>query len=244
MKGLFVVTVALFVLGAGLAHAQPLPPSQAGAVADSVKSNKLCPKCGVANLPEARFCYSCGATFEGGAIPAVLPESARADTSRAGLCPVCGVKRYPEAKFCNHCGASFADILSGIESGPKKQPVLAFGLSLLVPGAGQFYNGQPGKGILFFGGCLTGWGLMVYGAVQTYRQGTDEEGGGSLFWAGLAVGGGSWVGSMIDAPATASDINHRRGYSALTSPGVGLAFVPDPRNPRRLKPGVGLRAGF
>ena len=62
--------------------------------------------------------------------------------------------------------------------------------------------------------------------------------------AGLAVGGMSWVVSVIDAPASASDLNRRRGYSSLTRPGVGLVFVPDPRNPRRLRPGVGLRAGF
>jgi len=245
----------LFFLALGVFLLVGVFPQWAGAqaplVADSVKSYKLCPKCGVANPSEARFCYSCGAAFEGGAIPAVLPESARADTSRAGLCPVCGVKRYPEAKFCSHCGASFSDILSGgaprkIESGPKKQPVLAFGLSLLVPGVGQFYNGQPVKGILFFGGCLTGWSLMVYGIAQSFSNfdSDDDTFGNSLAWAGIVVGGVSWVGSVIDAPLSARTINHRRGYSSLNAPGVGMVFVPDPRNPRRLQPGVGLRAGF
>jgi len=131
-----------------------------------------------------------------------------------------------------------------IESGPKKQPVVAFGLSLFVPGVGQFYNGQPGKGAIFLGGYLTGWGLMIAGAVKTYTQGTSNNGGNSLFWAGIVVGGVSWVGSVIDAPASARNINHRRGYSSLNAPGVGLMFVPDPRNPRRLQPGVGLQAGF
>jgi len=250
VKGLFVVTVALFVLGAGLAHAQPLPPSQAGAVADSVKSNKLCPKCGVANLPEARFCYSCGAAFEGGAIPAVLPESARADTSRAGVCPVCGTVRIPEAQFCSHCGARFTETLSPgpprkIESGPKKDPVLALCFSVLMPGAGQFYNGQPVKGGIFMGSYLTGWGLFITGfgkALSNMDSGEDSGSGFAL--AGLLLGGGAWVVSVIDAPASASDVNHRRGYSFLTRPGVGLVFVPDPRNLRRLQPGVGLRAGF
>jgi hypothetical protein len=106
MKGFLIVMVVLFAFGTGQAQAQPLPPSQAGAVTDSVKSNKLCPKYGVANLPEARFCYSCGAAFEAGVAPAVLPESARADTSRAGVCPVCGTVRIPKAQFCSHCGLS------------------------------------------------------------------------------------------------------------------------------------------
>jgi TM2 domain-containing membrane protein YozV/ribosomal protein L40E len=251
MKGFLIVMVVLFAFGTGLTHAQPLPPSQAGAVADSVKSNKLCPKCGVANLPEARFCYSCGAAFEAGAIPAVLPESARAYTSRAGVCPVCGTVRIPEAQFCSHCGARFTQTLSPgpprkIESGPKKDPVLALCFSVLMPGAGQFYNGQPVKGGIFMGSYLTGWGLFLAGFKQAmlHIDSGPENAGENLAWAGFVVGGVSWLVSVIDAPVSASDINHRRGYSALTSPGVGLVFVPDSRNPRRLQPGVGLRAGF
>ncbi len=251
MKGLFVITVALFVLGTGLAHAQPLPPSQAGAVTDSVKSYKLCPKCGVANLPEALFCYSCGAAFEAGAVPAVLPESARADTSRAGVCPACGSAGLPEAQFCSRCGASFTETPSPgphrkVESGPKKQPVVAFGLSLLLPGTGQFYNGQPVKGFVFLGSYLVGWGLLMDGLREAFaHMDSGPQGAGSIqIFSGLILGGGSWVTSMIDAPTSATDINHRRGYSALTSPGVGLVFAPDHRNSRRLQPGVGLRAGF
>jgi hypothetical protein len=249
MKGFLIVMVVLFAFGTGLAHAQPQPPSQAGAAADSVKSYKLCPKCGVANLPEARFCYSCGAAFEAGAVPAALPESARADTSRAGVCPVCGTVRIPEAQFCSHCGARFTETLSPgpprkIESGPKKEPVVALCLSLLIPGAGQHYNGQPVKGIIFFGSYLTGWGLFIEGFKQAYSNMDSENAGNSLALAGLVVGGVSWLVSAIDAPVSASNINHRRGYSSLTRPGVGLVFVPDPRSPRRLQPGVGLRAGF
>ncbi len=61
---------------------------------------------------------------------------------------------------------------------------------------------------------------------------------------GLVLGCAAWVGSVIDTPASASDINRRRGYFALTSPRVVLIFVPDPRNSRHLQPGVGLRARF
>jgi len=221
--------------------------AQAPLVADSVKSNKLCPKCGVANLPEARFCHSCGAAFEGGAVPAVLPESARGDISRAGVCPVCGVMQYPEAQFCSNCGSSFIDILSGgaprkIESGPKRQPVVAFGLSLLLPGCGQFYNGQRGKGKLFLGSYLAGWGLWGQGLAISFSSGDTKGNYYCLF--GLLLGGAAWVGSVIDAPASASELNRCRGYSSLKAPGVGIVFVPDPRNPRRLQPGVGLKAGF
>ncbi len=251
MKGFLIVTVFLFALGTGLVQAQPLPAQPVSAAADSVKKYKPCPNCRVANYTEARFCYSCGAAFEAGAVPAVLPESARVDTSRAGVCSVCGTMRYPEAKFCSNCGASFTDIQSGgaprkIESGPKKEPVLAFGFSLLLPGTGQFYNGQPVKGGIFLGSYLTGWGLLLAGIGQAFSHmdSGPENAGENLALAGLVLGGGAWVVSMIDAPASASDINHRRGYSSLTRPGVGLVFVPDPLNPRGLQPGVGLRAGF
>jgi hypothetical protein len=238
MKVLLVVALVLFAFGTCLAQAQPRP-----AGADSVKSYKLCPKCGVANLPEALFCYSCGAAFEAGAIPAVLPEGARADTSRAGVCPACGAVELPEAQFCSHCGAPFTETPSPgphqkVESGLKKQPVLAFGLSLVLPGAGQAYNEQPGKGLLFLGGVLAGWGI---GIMSAWNNGHSES-NSTRIW--FILGAASWVGSVIDAGATASELNRRRGYSALTSPGVGLVFVPDPRNPRRLQPGVGLRAGF
>jgi hypothetical protein len=88
--------------------------------------------------------------------------------------------------------------------------------------------------------------LFIAGVGQAFSHmdsGPDNSGSG-LMWAGLAVGGVSWVGSVIDAPLSARTINHRRGYSALKAPGVGLVFVPNPRNTRRLQRGVGLRAGF
>lgn len=247
MKCFLVVTIFLFAFGTGLAHAQPPSAQPESAAAGSVKSNKLCPKCGVANYNEARFCYSCGAALEGGTVPAVLPESARADTSRAGLCPVCGVMRIPEAQFCSHCGSPFTETLSPgsprkIESGPKKEPVLAFAFSLIMPGAGQFYNGQPVKSIIFLGSYLTGWGLLGKGLASSLSSGDTKGNYYCLF--GLLLGGAAWVGSVIDAPATASELNRCRGYSSLKAPGVGIVFVPDPRNPRHLQPGVGLRAGF
>ncbi len=240
MKVLLVIAFVLFAFGTRLAQAQPRP-----AGADSVKSYKLCPKCGVANYKEARFCYSCGAAFEAGAVPAVLPEGARADTSRAGVCPACGAAGLPEAQFCSRCGAPFTETPSPgphrkVESGPKKEPAEAFFFSLLIPGAGQVYNGQPGKGLFFFGGYLTGWGLLFKG----YADSWSSDGGYGTTLIGLVLGGGSWIVSMIDAPVSAGNLNRRRGYSALTSPSVGLVFAPDPRNPRHLQPGVGLRAGF
>lgn len=231
-------------------------PQSAGAQAklpgDSVKAYKPCPKCGVANFPQARFCYSCGAAIEAGAVPAVLPDSARGDLSQAVRCPVCGtVRNPPDANFCSYCGLSFAETPNPgaplkIEAGPKRNPVRAFCYSLLLPGTGQFYNGQPVKGRIFLGSYLVGWGLFIYGFGQAieHMDSGPENAGEAPALTGLVLLGGSWIFSMIDAQASARDINRRRGYSSLTRPGVGLVFVPDPLKPRGLQPGVGLQTGF
>ena len=238
MKGFLVIALVLFAFGVCLAEAQPQP-----AGADTAKSYKPCPKCRVANFPDARFCFSCGAPFEPGTVSAALPESAWADSTR---CPACRAERLPQAEFCSNCGASFstgrAAERAPLESGPKKEPGIALCLSLLIPGAGQVYNGQPAKGILFLGGYLAGWGMLVKGFADSWNSGGSK--GDEMALIGLVLGGVAYVGSVIDAPVSAGNLNRRRGYSSLSSPGVGLVFVPDPRNPRRLQPGFGLRAGF
>ena len=122
-----------------------------------------------------------------------------------------------------------------IETG-EKDPWAACLASCLMPGAGQVYNGQTGKGCVFFGGYVTGWVLMY--------KGMQSSEGGARAMSGLVLLGAAWVGSVIDAPASARDINRKRGFSTRSAPGVGLVFAPDPRNPRRLRSGVGLRAGF
>ena len=43
----------------------------------------------------------------------------------------------------------------------KKEPWVAFALSFLIPGAGQVYNGEVGKGAAQFGGTIVGWGLVI-----------------------------------------------------------------------------------
>ena len=78
-----------------------------------------------------------------------------------------------------------------------KNPYLACGLSALLPGMGQFYNGQIGKGALHLALLL---GSFV--AAGEYR-GIPEE-------VGLAGMFGTYIWSMIDAPVTANAINQGR----------------------------------
>jgi len=92
-------------------------------------------------------------------------------------------------------------------SGGKKSPAIAFVLSFIVlPGSGQIYNGEPGKGISQFLLVATGYGLAIAG---TNNENYGVAGGGLL----LAFGCSLW--SWIDAPLSASRINSERGYSQI-----------------------------
>jgi hypothetical protein len=81
--------------------------------------------------------------------------------------------------------------------GAQKNPYLALGLSTLLPGLGQFYNGQPGKGVLHL--------VLLFGSfvAAAEYQGIPEE-------VGLVGMFGTYVWSMIDAPLTAKRLNESR----------------------------------
>ena len=92
----------------------------------------------------------------------------------------------------------------------EKNPPLALGLSCLLPGLGQFYNEQPGKGVVMLAGNLAGVVMMVAGTEDNYETvfGTvdpDDDDGttvlGFIVWAGCL----GW--SMYDAYTAAAQIN-------------------------------------
>jgi len=95
-------------------------------------------------------------------------------------------------------------------------------LSAVLPGLGQFYNGQPKKGALHLG--LT----LVFFVVAGEYQDMPEEVG----VAGLV---GTWVWSVIDAPLTAKAINEGRVQLSV-APGGGnpsvLGLAPTHHLPR------------
>ena len=88
----------------------------------------------------------------------------------------------------------------------KKYPFLAAGLSLLVPGVGQFYNGQVGKGIGFLALSTAGIVAIEVGSAN----GVDEA---MYAGAGAVLVSGIW--SVIDAAVSAGILNNRNGFSAL-----------------------------
>lgn len=62
------------------------------------------------------------------------------------FCQHCGAKIHTEAEICPHCGAR----VRRSRSASQKNPGLAAAFSFLFVGLGQIYNGQIGKGIVFF----------------------------------------------------------------------------------------------
>jgi TM2 domain-containing membrane protein YozV len=124
-----------------------------------------CNKCGTPNNEAARFCERCGL---------VLGEQAAA--AAAGGVPVSA----PVAQVI-----SVDPRVRGIAVSGEKNPVVAVVLSLFIPGAGQFYNGDSKRGALMLGGALLSLMLVA-------------------FTIGVFTGLAVWIWSMVNAYNVAS----------------------------------------
>lgn len=97
----------------------------------------------------------------------------------------------------------------------KKDPWLAFYLSLLIPGGGQFYNGQHSKGVAQLGGSILGIGLVVSALEDNYEiYGiiVDPDDDDRAAVSGLLLFFGSYLWSIIDAPISANRINQQNQH--------------------------------
>ena len=101
-------------------------------------------------------------------------------------------------------------------AGPKrKKPVVAWLMSFLVPGLGQYYNGGSEnitKGViqevLYLGGVIVAYTVGITTTTHTYgyySYTTTEV--NAAYGGGMLVAGISYVWSMIDAPLSAKAIN-------------------------------------
>ncbi|GBU07523.1 hypothetical protein AwDysgo_08540 [Bacteroidales bacterium] len=97
----------------------------------------------------------------------------------------------------------------------KKEPGMAFLLSLLLPGGGQYYNGQYAKGALMTGVHLGSFVGMIACLPRTtyysYGNGHYEDSGsaeGFVLFGLILLGNSLW--SMIDAPISANSINFKK----------------------------------
>ncbi len=79
------------------------------------------------------------------------------------------------------------------EAQSRKSPFVAGGLSFLLPGTGQFYNGQWGKGGLMMGGAVVASGMVASGIICA-----DNSNDCAQLNVGAAALVGIWVWSMID----------------------------------------------
>ena len=86
-------------IGAGLGAGFAIGNAMGGAMTNAMNQSKAeaaapaktaCPKCGAANLANAKFCNDCGAKME--TSPQAIP------------CAKCGAQLQSVSKFCNECG--------------------------------------------------------------------------------------------------------------------------------------------
>ena len=108
----------------------------------------------------------------------------------------------------------------------KKSPVAATLMSAVLPGAGQFYNGQSGKGWLMAGTYLSTMSLVIAYGPSTWEEKKSSDdpfadlapgtsGTTKAIWYGsVGVAGLVWIWSVIDAPKAAKKIN-KENYSLL-----------------------------
>jgi len=188
--------------------------------------------------------------------PQVLAQAGNSDLTDKRICPKCGCINDKDVRFCKDCGYNFAAAMQGQSQtqgkGPKKEPVVAWALSFfLLPGLGQFYNGEGGKGagmLLAYGGATALWILNIPSEESYYYgsgyYGTTTHGNTALFWTGLGICCADAIWSWVDAPISASRINRERGYTLKPSPRLNLTLTPDPRNHRKMNPGVSLTKRF
>ena len=109
----------------------------------------------------------------------------------------------------------------GKPTGKYKSPSLAWTLSFLVPGVGQFYNGQPVKGVVFLTSNIVGYSLLT-----SSMLGKNYSEDNAAFAAIVVV---SWVWSQIDAPINAKKKNRANGFVScdLGNGGAYLALEPE-----------------
>jgi len=96
----------------------------------------------------------------------------------------------------------------------KKQPAVACVLSIIIPGLGQFYNGEVGKGAIMLGTVIVGLSLMGVGLEQEFDWNSNSD-GEAMIAMGICVGAVGWLWSIVDAPVSASEINRKNGWTAL-----------------------------
>ena len=80
---------------------RPQPKGKSAKASRPGSASAACASCGRVNLPDARFCASCGGPLG----PAAAgPPAQSSEDSLSLLCDACGVELAPGHRFCGSCG--------------------------------------------------------------------------------------------------------------------------------------------
>lgn len=114
-------------------------------------------KCTVCNNDvddNAEFCPNCGTKVEQMATANEV-ENQTVASQNTKFCTNCGDQIDVNAVICPKCGVQIAGTTE------EKNPILALILSIFFPGIGQFYNGQPKKGIIIIIAAIISVALFI-----------------------------------------------------------------------------------
>jgi len=94
----------------------------------------------------------------------------------------------------------------GVDTTLRKSPARALLFSLVIPGLGQHYNGEHRKGLIQEA-CFVGGVFALAGGIAAGWDDPSEAGAAVLVVTGVILTAGSYVWSVLDAPASANKIN-------------------------------------
>jgi len=77
------------------------------------------------------------------------------------ICPYCGETILAVARKCKHCNEYLDHELSQRRQHKTWNPGTAALLSLLIPGMGQMYKGQLGRGFAWLIGVVAGYCMVI-----------------------------------------------------------------------------------
>jgi hypothetical protein len=103
-----------------------------------------------------------------------------------------------------------------------KDPGTATILSVVIPGGGQFYSGETGKGAMILG---VGMGGLIVGSALTA---SSNDASATPFLLGTVAYLGAWVYGIADASESARRMNTKNGVAARIPASVSPVVAPSP----------------